>query len=664
MGLVRIFAFAIALLLPASLASAAAAIPAVPVYDLAIRLLPDQHRLDVTGTIQFPAAADTTSAIRLKLSTRMHDFKAMQLRPGGEALPADVSSDPSTKGADTLYIVKLPTPAKAGAPVTLRISYGGGEKPAFVFSLEGPAYYADGSDTAWYPQQSGGGRGTGRLTFTMPQGYEVVASGRAEPDPAGLAKRFIVDGPLQFAFIAGRYKVTRLGGPIPVSAYTLKDRPVIRHYLEELQRVIVALSEEFGRFPYGSVAIAEVPQLQANNTGFDGASSPGLMFISDSSFDDRVSVAFYGHELSHQWWGNLLSPSGPKGGSILDEGVAQFGSLAVVERLEGAEAAKTFRVDGYPGNGPFQNARGYFRMAAAGLDHPLERLPDGTFVSHELADSKGFLVLDMLSRTVGRQRFRAALQNLARAHAFGPITWDDFLAALQRHSSIDLTWFYRQWFERTGAPDFTVEHDQKGSQLAVTIRQSEPAYRATVQLRLTGARRERRTIAAAVDGPVTRLTLRPGFRVIAVELDPDDHLLRWTPAFRAEADALAQVSQGYFLRSDGKFEQAKAVYENVLRSSPSADRYGSRFMARRGLAAIALGQQKWDEVKTQYLAALAEPNPPPRELPWAYQGLATAAKHLKDQALLERAVSQAVAADARLQQPTGAGRTAEALLRP
>ena len=76
----------------------------------------------------------------------------------------------------------------------------------------------------------------------------------------------------------------------------------------------------------------------------------GFMLADSASLDAPFNLAFYGHEISHQWWANLVSNAGGAHGNyMLDEAVAQFDSLRAVETLDGTLAAEQYRRSGYPG---------------------------------------------------------------------------------------------------------------------------------------------------------------------------------------------------------------------------------------------------------------------------------------------------------------------------
>src|SRR5205085_12454020 len=115
-----------------------------------------------------------------------------------------------------------------------------------------------------------------------------------------------------------------------------------------------------------------------------------------------------------------------------------------------------------------QSGFGYLVLSAAeDLDHPLEQLPPD-FISHELADNKGFLVLRLLEETVGEAGFRSALQEITSHQPPRPLTWEEFLQAVQKISPGRLDWFYSQWFARTGAPDWKLEWSQRGGAVSGT----------------------------------------------------------------------------------------------------------------------------------------------------------------------------------------------------
>jgi hypothetical protein len=241
---------------------------------------------------------------------------------------------------------------------------------------------------------------------------------------------------------------------------------------------------------------------------------------------------------------------------MIDEAMAQYGSLRVVETIEGEAAAESYRRNGYPGYYADQSGLGYLRLAGTGRDYPLDNLPPQA--SRTLSDGKGFLVWHMLAETLGRDDFRRILREFTARHAFQRVTWEDLLQAIQDGAGRDLQWFFAQWFRRTGAPEWHLTWRQDGDTVLGTITQAEPCYRATLEVRAEGDGGRSQARRVEVDGPTTEFTLPLTFTATSVLLDPRFRTLRWTPEYRA---AVAQETRA---RSPTAAEQALLGEEERL----------------------------------------------------------------------------------------------------
>jgi aminopeptidase N len=497
-------------------------------------------------------------------------------------------------------------------------------------------------------------------------GAEIGGSRNVPHQTADAEFGFTITRPSYFSFAAARYTIERRrsSNGTQTSAYLLRPRPRIGNFLDGCVRVLDTLTQEFGANPYGEFALVEVPTEQARRARFDGASGEGFIFSNGNFLDADFNVAYYGHEIAHQWWGVAIGRKwweSSRGRLMLDEAMAQYGSLRAVETIEGTRTAERYRRTGYPGYIDFHNADGYFMVEAGGFDQKLSDLPDGE-VSRIIADSKGFLVFDMLSRTVGRENYRRILRGIARRYAFGNLSWDEFLRLVETGAGRNLQWFYAQWFERAGAPEWNFEWRQEGNTLRGIITQSPPFYRATVELLIEGDDNRNFVRSVELRGERTELTLPVNFRVRAATVDPHFLVLHRTPEYRALRSAMGAYLRSNIEREQGKFDAAERLLREALAQEATPDLYGSHFTLELGLGQLLLAQNKFAEAKEHLEAAIASPSRRANVLPWAYFYLARVAKELNDVILLRRAVDGAITADTGVGGRTGVSRQARALI--
>jgi hypothetical protein len=620
----------------------------VPRYDLTVRIDPNAPRMDVSGTmrLRWPSAGEAD--LQLVLSHHMHDLTAAIVEPQTVAGPVELVVH-DTAGGSTTWTVRSHSPIPAGQELLIRFACSGGEHDGVLFHLGPTSSFAGAQSVAWYPTtKDADGRATGSMSFWVPNGYTVVAPGTSRPlDRQGEGPQFTFDlsRPGFLSFAMAKYEIVRNSGPDPVSAYVLNKRPNIQDYVKRSGEVLSLLTKEFGPYPYGSFSIVEVPHDIAERAGFEGASFTGYILVDATDLDADFNLAFYGHEIGHQWWGNLVTLGGERGRDMLDEAMAQFGGLHVVETIEGAAAGASFRRDGYPGANWHQNGAGYLMFAAAGLDHPLDDMPGGV-LAHELADAKGFLVLNLLSHTVGADRFRAILHTITQDPRNQQMTWQAFLDDIARRAGRNLDWFYDEWLKRAGAPSWNIRWTQVGMTLSGTITQQAPFYRSSVDVAVTGTGCRHTVHTVVIDGPETHFSWRVHDTVTSVQLDPEYLVPHWTPALRAEATSLAPALHAEITFWSGKLDDAKAESRHALANVATPDSYGARFMLEWILGQIAMRERQWTEARTHLEAALESPSRRPYSQMWVYIDLAMVGKELHDTALLRDVVNGAASTDA------------------
>lgn len=504
--------------------------------------------MDVSGTLRLPAADTARNQLRIGLSDRMDSLHVELIAPAGfgaTTLERDTTGDgkPRVPGEsrDTHWILRAQRDFPSGQPVTLRFSYRGSGDTTFVYYVGPEVAFASAWGDSWYPDVNGSGKATGDLTIQLPPGWKAIAGnppvGDVQPSAAGTF-RFVQHLPTYFTFVAGPYAVVTRSGKVPISAWLLKPRDKIDSYLAGVDKMVDVLAQEFGAYPFAALSLVEVPRPIAQAAGFNAFSPASFLVLNHRTFDVpdvKYSHQWLGHEMSHQWFPHAVIWDKP-GFLYMEEALAEYGGLRIVEVLDGPAAARRSRTTGYEYD-PIYSASAYFRLVGAGVDEPLATIGAG-INQRNLAYNKGSLFFDMLAREIGRANMQRAFNDLTRGKRLETTTWAQFLDGVRRAAGRDLDWFFDQWLNRAGAPDFRLSWAQRGDSVGGTISQSSPYYRAHLTVEMRGGEGQKLSRVVEIVGATATFSVAPGFRVADVVLDPDYEVLRWTPEFHAIADSV------------------------------------------------------------------------------------------------------------------------------
>lgn len=615
---------AIASFTPGSARSAAApysfSSAAFPKYNMTIAIDAPAHRIAVEGSISVPASLVRDGTVVVALSKAAMPAR-FSIRGSSSNVPLE--RKPGDTAPDELgrWLLKIP---EGSFKQTLELEFAVEIKDSAstTFAITPAGSFGSGSGTAWYPQivdaENVRMLGIGRLDFRTAQDWVVISTGLDPSKPetkAGSGKVFSVSAPHYFDFAAGPYRRIKSGSG-GTELFLLGSHPDEQRFADRLDSTIKVLVEEFGPFPEPRFALVEVPADAAQKAGFEGASLGGLMLVIPSYFDKPFNVPLFGHELSHQWWGGTIRRKGDRGGYLLDEALAQYGSLRAVQKLEGEDAAERYRRRGAPGYYSEYSGFAYLARSLVGIDAPLDNLPaSDSFVSRRVANTKGMLVWSMLADAMGHQPFNQFLQAYVKEHAYVRVTLDDFLKALRKAAGAN-SWFIDQWFFRTGVPDLKLSWERDDQGVKIVIEQpANNIYQATLPVEVIGPTGQSLVKNLNVSGPLTEVRVPTEFVVQDVVLDPKFKVLRWTPEYRAEAEAIIHYTRGDVALNQGKNDEAMAIFRRALETATAPDRYGLKFRLHRGLGDALAAKDETVAAIAAYQAALNEPVRPEEQMP-------------------------------------------------
>jgi|SRR5580658_2547739 hypothetical protein len=447
--------------------------------------------------------------------------------------PAIEGTELRRKGNDLVAVV-FPAPLLPGQDLKLRFTYAGE-----VLSEAGTGLLYVGERGTWYPN-FGLSPAQFDMEFHYPANWTLVATGDQISLPPGedgetneeaggeKVSRWTSERPIPVAgFNLGKYvRAEAKAGSILVEAYGTKgveksfpkakseviERPTfptvfgprskstepivmtppspspardVQAVADRAAKAIAAFSQWFGPYPYGSLALTQMP-------GDLSQGWPGLVFLSSLAFlspqeqtdlrldpvareiDSQILV----HETAHQWWGDLVQWKSYRD-QWMAEGLANYASLLLLEQQNPAQFRQV--LEKYRRDLLSKNEEGEWLRDAGpvtlGQRLDSSHFPEGyEAISYERGTWLFHMLRSMLrdSETVSHSRkaranppasadepFFRALRKIRERYAGKSITTQELVQVFEEElprplwyeNRRKLDWFLEGWIEGTAIPE-------------------------------------------------------------------------------------------------------------------------------------------------------------------------------------------------------------------
>jgi len=383
-----------------------------------------------------------------------------------------------------------------------------------------------------------------RVTVTHASGAQVLCPGVITAAATETVCDFdLPGGPTYSTFgvmaLNGGWRRTDLGAVGDV-AITLYDTPTSR-MAETLDRpraqgFLRWMTERFGPYPYGAAL-----RVVAAPTYWSGFEHPGNITVAETLVGTPNLDHTLRHEIAHQWAGDLTTISRVKD-FVWKEAMAEY--LAYVYEDESMDATRA------------RTTLQQWRDAAERADHyavPDEDLPLLDFYGSSYGPGPMIFFRQLEALSSRRQVLEALRALLGRERA---LTVDDVRAALETATGLSLERYFRAWLQGSGAPAWPVVDARYTTAMdgAVTVTATVQTRDGVVRpcrfrVRLLGAndRSLDVPITVGLDGALPMpVTVRPGFAVTDLALNPELEALVWPPTMAGGASRFTYVpAPGY-----------------------------------------------------------------------------------------------------------------------
>ncbi len=592
-------------------------------YELDVTLNRRNLRLEGTATLSLVAQDDGRRTISLEL---YRDLVVRRVLDG--------------QGRELFFfrsrgdvIVVLPEPSRVGDELTLEVDYGGR-----VVKWVGRQIFDLEDTDNWYPHCGTVDRATYDVTLHWPRKYELVASGRrvdSGRDGHLLWERRKLDIPsIAFSFVVGDLHIeTRRIGHVDVKVGFAKSTPrrltptLRTEIVDTLGQALAYFEEIFGPYPLDELSVVSLPRRYSQ-------SYLGFVTLTDSVVRNQVGGAndarwvrdtTVAHELAHQWWGNQVGWASYRD-QWLSEAMANYSALLFYARMHGEGAG--FLADMSAG---WRDSLS--QTTSDGV--PIESLGPivlGGRLSSSMAANgyraivyrKGAVVLAMLARAVGEEPFLEMLGSLAQAASNRVVTTEEFLAAIEHMSGLQLGGFARQYIYGTGIPDVYYDYrsartdDSRWVVTGEARRVVLPDQAHRIDRSASGLWSVRREINPGSVDDATMLMVPYSMTIETPQgVDPAGHT-NGRPA--AIVDRLFMSGREHEFRIESDYRPIDLRLDprgEILARFYSADEYPKRVLRYKALDHLTAGRR--DEAEQVYLQALkleSGPAPRVRPVPW------------------------------------------------
>lgn len=509
-------------------------------YVIDAEINPHTQALTASVKVRFVPQDNDVSSLSFELNNALNVSRIVD--ETGRQIPGSRSTQ------DFSLRLSFPAPLVKGKATTLTFTYDGrltGAEDSPVYGIKFAAIQNDFAylmyPARWFPINDYSiDRYTADLRITVPAGFKVIASGLEKSERLGadkVAYSFQYTKPSfpgSIAVVQGEpVRVNSQG--VTTTVYFRQKQSMANAYGEETGKVMTYLTSVYGLAPQANLTLVETEEGTPN-----GYSAPGVIFLSPHGIGNQVGSRLLANQLAQQWWNTLVSPIN-RDHMWLENGNARFAELLWEEHTNGPSALEQALHDTY--------------IQALTVDNPpliqAGRLEDYSPEYWAATAGKGAAILNMLRNVIGNEAFAKLLSSFTGQYGWQSVSTADFRKLAEQLSGQNLQYFFLQWIESSGAPEFKLEYTvfrtQKGFRVMGKITQDLDTFHMPVDLKIeTEGNPEMKRVD--VVGTTSEFTVDTFGKPKSVTIDPNGAVLRWNPPMRIavaikRGEQFAEVSE-------------------------------------------------------------------------------------------------------------------------
>jgi aminopeptidase N len=301
-------------------------------------------------------------------------------------------------------------------------------------------------------------KATFKGSFTVPYNLKVASNGTltAVNDVTDGVKEFVWEHNYPAAtyllnFAAGKYQLLDYKDyKVPIQIFSLEiDSAKSNFVYSRLPEMADCYSNIFGDYPFEKIGYCNTTKGAMEHQTMISFPRSLVVDLNTKKNSNNITAA---HELSHQWFGNMVTPLDFRD-AWLNESFATY-CEALWERCRNGDSAyhkhQITHKDDYINK--ISKAEGIFPLYNFPREKPSSNYPTTIY-------SKGAVVLGMLNYNLQFSGFDLLdiIKNYLKKYAYSNVSTKDFTDFVKSQTLQDYDWFFEQWVYSAGWPQIIVE---------------------------------------------------------------------------------------------------------------------------------------------------------------------------------------------------------------
>jgi len=428
------------------------------------------------------------------------------------------------------------------------------------------------------------------LTTELPEGWKNVTQGKRTKESVNNGMHYdtwVCDSPQEEVFLIAaefsEYTHDMNSGVKAMAFLRTPDEGIANKYLEVTEQYMEMYTGMLGPYPYSKFALVE-------NFWETGYGMPSFTLLGEKIIRfPFILHSSYPHELLHNWWGNSVYVDFESGNWC--EGTTAYMADHLIKEQRGA--GEEYRRSTLQKFSNFVTEENDFPLSEFISRH------DGP--SEAIGYGKALMVWQMLRRKIGDENFVKGMNLFYKNYIYKTASYDNIRTCMEKVSGTDLSGFFDQWINRTGAPELAIKEIKTDTyagkyRIRISIEQRQKSDVFTVDIPINIATKDGiESFAFTMDSREQEFQISLNSKPLKLVVDPQYDVFRILDPSEVPP-ALSKIwgsDENVFILPSAASKEQIAIYEKFAKQWQQTDNDNFEIKYDKDLEELPTDKTAW-----------------------------------------------------------------------